>query len=230
MAKKVGSVVVDDSLLEEAMKQKAEGQTYTGAGDNLIDFGSARSFMNEDDSAKRVNIVLKNDGNTDVDIQFNDILEAVEDAEMLKEGTIVENVTAKGTPRSCDVLAKYIHVCPTRIRSIKLSAKETSQLDKPLRYIQENPFTKHAIEVERIPSNYLSSDTNNPNMVEVRDISDWQLSDLSTIVYTVGAKQEVTVTILFGASLDIAGALSKKAKDAAMTVAAAYLQAQGQGA
>lgn len=230
MAKKVGSVVVDDSLLEEAMKQKAEGQTYTGAGDNLIDFGSARSFMNEDDSAKRVNIVLKNDGNTDVDIQFNDILEAVEDAKMLKEGTIVENVTAKGTPRSCDVLAKYIHVCPTRIRSIKLSAKETSQLDKPLRYIQENPFTKHAIEVERIPSNYLSSDTNNPNMVEVRDISDWQLSDLSTIVYTVGAKQEVTVTILFGASLDIAGALSKKAKDAAMTVAAAYLQAQGQGA
>ena len=230
MAKKVGSVVVDDSLLEEAMKQKAEGQTYTGAGDNLIDFGSARSFMNEDDSATRVNIVLKNDGNTDVDIQFNDILEAVEDAEMLKEGTIVENVTAKGTPRSCDVLAKYIHVCPTRIRSIKLSAKETSQLDKPLRYIQENPFTKHAIEVERIPSNYLSSDTNNPNMVEVRDISDWQLSDLSTIVYTVGAKQEVTVTILFGASLDIAGALSKKAKDAAMTVAAAYLQAQGQGA
>jgi len=230
MAKKVGSVVVDDSLLEEAMKQKAEGQTYTGAGDNLIDFGSARSFMNEDDSAKRVNIVLKNDGNADVDVQFNDILAAVADAVMLKEGTVVENVTAKGTPRSCDVLKKYIHVCPTRIRSIKLSAKETSQLDKPLRYIQENPFTKHATEVERIPSNYLSSDTNNPNMVEVRDISDWQLSDLSTIVYTVGAKQEVTVTILFGASLDIAGALGKKAKDAAMTVAAAYLQAQGQGA
>lgn len=230
MAKKVGSVVVDDSLLEEAMKQKAEGQTYTGAGDNLIDFGSARSFMNEDDSAKRVNIVLKNDSNADVDIQFNDILDAVEDAVKLKEGTVSENVTAKGTPRSCDVLAKYIHVCPTRIRSIKLSAKETSQLDKPLRYIQENPFTKHATEVERIPSNYLSSDTNNPNMVEVRDISDWQLSDLSTIVYTVGAKQEVTVTILFGASLDIAGALGKKAKDAAMTVAAAYLQAQGQGA
>ena len=230
MAKKVGSVVVDDSLLEEAMKQKAEGQTYTGAGDNMIDFGSARSFMNEDDSAKRVNIVLKNDSNADVDVQFNDILDAVEDAVKLKEGTVVENVTAKGTPRSCDVLAKYIHVCPTRIRSIKLSAKETSQLDKPLRYIQENPFTKHATEVERIPSNYLSSDTNNPNMVEVRDISDWQLSDLSTIVYTVGAKQEVTVTILFGASLDIAGALGKKAKDAAMTVAAAYLQAQGQGA
>lgn len=230
MAKKVGSVVVDDSLLEKAMQLKAEGQTYTGAGDNLIDFGSARSFMNEDDSAKRVNIVLKNDSNADVDVQFNDILAAVEDAVMLKEGTVIENVTAKGTPRGCDVLAKYIHVCPTRIRSIKLSAKETSQLDKPLRYIQENPFTKHATEVERIPSNYLSSDTNNPNMVEVRDISDWQLSDLSTIVYTVGAKQEVTVTILFGASLDIAGALGKKAEDAAMTVAAAYLQAQGQGA
>ena len=230
MAKKVGSVVVNDSLLEEAMKQKAEGQTYTGAGDNLIDFGSARSFMNEDDSAKRVNIVLKNNSNADVDVQFNDILEAVEDAVKLKEGTIIQDVTAKGTPRSCDVLAKYIHVCPTRIRSIKLSAKETSQLEKPLRYIQENPFTKHATEVERIPSNYLSSDTNNPNMVEVRDISDWQLSDLSTIVYTVGAKQEVTVTILFGASLDIAGALGKKAKDAAITVAAAYLQAQGQGA
>lgn len=225
---KVGSVVLNDALLERAMNGKAEGQTYTGAGDNMIDFGKARSFMNEDESAKRVNIVLKNNGETDVDVQFNEILDAVEDAQMLKEGTIVANVTAKGSPRSCDVLKKYLHVCPTRIRSIKLSsAKDASQLDQPLRYIVENPFTKHATEYERIPSNYLSQDTNNPNMVEIKDLADWQLSDLSTIVYRVGAKQEVTVTILFGASLDIAGALGKKADDAALTVATAYLDAQG---
>lgn len=228
---KVGSVVLDDALLERAMEGKAEGQSYTGAGDNLIDFGKARSFMNEDDSAKRVNIVLKNDSNADVDVQFNAILDAVEDALMLAEGTIASDVTAKGSPRSCEVLKKYVHVCPTRIRSIKLSAKNAGQLDQPLRYIVENPFTKHAVEVERIPSNYLSQDTNNPNMVEIKDLADWQLSDLSTIVYRVGAKQEVTVTILFGASLDIAGALGKKADDAALTVATAYLQAQGkQGA
>ena len=225
--KQVDSVKIDDALLEKAMGAKAEGQTYTGAGDNMVDFGSARSFMNEDDSAKRVNIVLKNASQADVDIQFNDILENVASANILREGTIITDVTAKGSPRSCDVLAKYIHVCPIRIRAIKLNAKYATQLDYPLRYRTENPFTKNAVEVERIPSNYQSQDTNNPNMVEVKDITGWQLSDLSTILYTVGAGQEVTVTILFGAALDIAGALGKKAEDAALTVAQAYLHAQG---
>lgn len=225
--KQVGSVKIDDALLEKAMGAKAEGQTYTGAGDNMVDFGAARSFMNEDDSAKRVNIVLKNASQADADIQFNDIIENVASANILKEGTIITDVTAKGSPRSCDVLAKYLHVCPIRIRAIKLNAKYTTQLDYPLRYRTESPFTKNAVEVERIPSNYQSQDTNNPNMVEVKDITGWQLSDLSTILYTVGAGQEVTVTILFGAALDTAGALGKKAEDAALTVAQAYLHAQG---
>lgn len=225
--KQVGSVKIDDALLEKAMGAKAEGQTYTGAGDNMVDFGAARSFMNEDASAKRVNIVLKNAGQTDVDIQFNDIIENVASAHLLSEGTIVTDVTAKGSPRSCDVLTKYVKYNPIRIRAIKLNAKQTSQLDYPLRYRTENPFTKNAVEVERIPSNYQSQDTNNPNMVEVKDIEGWQLSELSTILYTVGAGEEVTVTILFGAALDIAGALGKKAEDAALTVASAYLHAQG---
>lgn len=225
--KQVGSVKIDDALLEKAMGAKAEGQTYTGAGDNMVDFGAARSFMNEDDSAKRVNIVLKNASQADVDIQFNDIIENVASANILREGTIITDVTAKGSPRSCNVLAKYVHVCPIRIRAIKLNAKYATQLDYPLRYRTENPFTKNAVEVERIPSNYQSQDTNNPNMVEVKDITGWQLSDLSTILYTVGAGQEVTVTILFGAALDTAGALGKKAEDAALTVAQAYLHAQG---
>lgn len=224
--KKVGSVQLDDALLEKAMGAKAEGQTYTGAGDNMVSFGAAKSFMNEDDSARRVNIVLKNNSQADVDIQFNDILENVSGAHVLQEGTIITDVTAKGSPRSCDVLGKYIHVCPIRIRGIKLNAKNAAQLDYALRYRTEDPFTKNAVEVERIPSNYQSQDTNNPNMVEVKDITDWQLSDLSTLLYTVGAQQEVTMTILFGASLDIAGALGKKANDAALTVASAYLRAQ----
>lgn len=229
--KKVGSVVLDDALIEEAMGAKAEGQTYTGAGDNLVDFGSATSFMNEDMSAKRVNIVIDNQSQNDVDVQFNDILENVTgtNVHMLAEGTIATGVTAKGSPRSCDVLKKYVHINPTRIRSIKLNASDQAQLDYPLRYRTENPFTKNATEIERIPSNYQSQDTNNPKMVEVKDIADWQLSDLSTILYTVGAGKKVTITILFGASMDIAGALGKKAKDAAVTVAAAYLHAQ-QGA
>lgn len=220
--KKVGSVVINDQLLEEAMQAKAEGSPYTGAGDNLVNFGAANSFINEDESAKRVNIVLHNTGDQPKDVQFNEILEAVSGAALLKEGDVDTKLTAKGSPRTCDVLSKYVHICPTRIRSIKLNAVEASQLDYPIRYRQENPWTKNAVEVERIPSNYQSQDTNNPNMVEVKDIADWMLSDLSTIIYTVGAGQKVTVSILFGASIDLAAGLTKKAKDAALTVAAAY--------
>ena len=63
-------------------------------------------------------------------------------------------------------------------------------------------------------------------MVDVDDLSGFQTSELQTITYKVQAGKKVTLSLLFGATLDIAGALSKKAEDAAMTVATLYVQNQ----
>lgn len=218
---KVGSIDINDKMLQQALNAKAEGATYTGLGDNMLDFGSGSSFLDEDSTGKRFSIKISNAGAKEILLQLNDIIAAVEGATIIKEGTPVENVTVKGSPRTVDILVAYLKKYPTRLRSIKLNVDNSEQLDEPIRFRQETPW-KTYMEEERIPSDYQSQDTNNPNMSEVDDIKDWVLSDQATILYNVRAGRSVTLSFLFGATLDSAKALDKKANDAAQTVAAAY--------
>lgn len=222
--KKVGAVVVTDEMLQKAMSANAEGANYTGAGDNFVDFGTAKTFLYEDQSGKRVTITLDNTkGTEDRNIQFNKIVADIDGAVLLKDGAAAENLTISCTPCKSEVLAEFLRLNPTRIQSIKFAASTAAQLDEPFRSYKVGPFTKNPVEEEHIPSNYQSQNTNNPLMVDVNDFQGYQLSSLQTATYKVQAGVKVSLTILFGATLDIAGALAKKADDAAMTVASAYV-------
>lgn len=222
--KKVGSVVINDDMLQKAMSANAEGANYTGAGDNMLDFGSAKTFLYEEQSGKRVTITLDNSkGTEDRNVQFNQIISEITDTIVLKDGAAADNFQISCTPCKSEVLAKYLQIVPTRLRSVKFAASVASQLDEPLRSFKINPFTKNPVEEERIPSNYQSQNTNNPLMVDVDDFNGYQTSELQTLTYKVQAGAKVSLTLLFGAGLDIAGALVKKAEDAAMTVATAYV-------
>lgn len=222
---KIGSVEISEKMVQDALNARAEGNGYTGAGDNMIDFGSASSFVDEDSSAKRFSLKITNKSAKDVLLQLNEIIAGIEGSEVVKEGTVVENVTAKGSPRSIEILKNYIASNPIRLRSIKLNVDNVEQLDQPLRYIVETPF-KTGIEEERIPSNYQNQDTNNPLMTEVTDIKEWVLSKFSTVAFKVGAGRTVNLSILFGASIDLKKALDKKAVEAAQTVANAYVRSK----
>lgn len=222
---KIGSVEISEKMVQDALAARAEGTGYTGAGDNLIDFGSASSFVDEDSSAKRFSLKITNKSAEDVLLQLNEIIAGIEGSKVVKEGTVVENVTAKGSPRSIEILKNYIASNPIRLRSIKLNVDNVEQLDQPLRYIVETPF-KTGVEEERIPSNYQNQDTNNPLMTEVTDIKEWVLSKFSTVAFKVGAGRTVNLSILFGASIDLKKALDKKAVEAAQTVATAYVRSK----
>ena len=226
-AKKVGSVMITDEMMQRAMAANAEGANYTGAGDNFVDFGSAKTFLYENQTSKRVTITLDNSkGTEDRMVQFNKIVEEIEDAIVLNDGTDAKSLSVSCTPCKAAVLAEYMHLFPTRIQSIQFKASAAAQLDEPFRSYKVNPFTKNPIEEERIPSNYQSQNTNNPLMVEVEDFNGYQLSALQTATYKVQAGVKVSLTILFGGTLDIAGALAKKADDAALTVASAYVASE----
>ena len=222
---KIGSVEISEKMVQDALNARAEGNGYTGAGDNMIDFGSASSFVDEDSSAKRFSLKITNKSAVDVLLQLNEIIAGIEGSKVVKEGTVVENVTAKGSPRSIEILKNYIASNPIRLRSIKLNVDNVEQLDQPLRYIVETPF-KTGVEEERIPSNYQNQDTNNPLMTEVTDIKEWVLSKFSTVAFKVGAGRTVNLSILFGASIDLKKALDKKAVEAAQTVATAYVRSK----
>ena len=222
---KIGSVEVTEKMVQDALLARAEGNGYTGAGDNLIDFGSASSFVDEDSSAKRFSLKISNKSDADELVQLNDIIATIDEASLIKEGEIKSNLIAKGSPRSIELLKNFIAENPIRLRSIKLNVDNVEQLDQPLRYITETPF-KTGVEEERIPSNYQSQDTNNPLMTEVTDVKDWVLSRFSTVVFKIGAGRTVNLSILFGANIDLKKALDKKADEAAQTVAVAYVRSK----
>jgi hypothetical protein len=222
---KVGSIEVTDKLLQTAMSGKAEGSAYTGAADPTINFGNASSFIDEDQSGKRFNFNITNTTDTDQVININDIIGAIAGSLELKEGVITGSaqtgLSCVGSPRKTDLLVNYVKQYPSRIRSIKFKVDNAEQLDEPIYFITETPF-KSQVEEQRVPSDYQSQDTNNPNMVEVSDVKDWLLSNKSTIKYCVHAGRQVSISILFGASFDEVQALEEKAQTAAENVAVAY--------
>lgn len=222
---KVGSIQISDKIMHKALAGKAEGTAYTGAGDEFIDFGNASSFLDEDQTGKRFNINLVNSGSSDLTININDIIGAISGSNEIKEGTITTGLSCTGSPRSADVLVAYVKQYASRIRSIKFKVDDAEQLDQPIYYIHETPF-KSAVEEQRVPSDYQSQNTNNPNMVEVADIQDWQLSSISTLKYTVKAGRTVSMSILFGGSFDASQALAVKADEAAENVALAYARSR----
>lgn len=224
---KVGDIKLTEAQIQSALKARAEGNPlYYGKGDTLLDFGAASSFLDENETGKRFSMRIVNAGDTDQKVQFNEIIADLENAEIIAEGALGDtDVTVTGTPRSVDILRNYVKQNPLRLRSIKLNVSDVAQLDEPIVFHTESPFGTMA-EVQRIPSEYQDQNTNNPKMSEVSDIKDWCLSDKSTILYNIQAGKSVTLTFVFGASFDAAGALAKKAESAANTAALTYVAAK----
>lgn len=221
---KYGSIVLDDATLQKALQANAEGATYTGSGDNMLDFRAASSFIDEAKGNKRFTIKVKNSGSADKIFRLNDVLSNPEGSILLSDGT-AEGITVTASPRKVSVLQHYLALAATRVCSIKLNVDDPVQLDQPINYVECTPWATDTVKTF-IPSNYQSSNTNNPKMSEIDDCAGMVLSDAGTIYFAVQAGREVTLIITFGASLDMASAVNKKAEDAALTVAAAYLRNQ----
>lgn len=218
--KKLGSIPVDDRAMQRALDGKAEGGAYVGAGDNMLDFQQASSFINEDNSGKRFQIRISNKTADDQKINLNPTLE-VEGYENLKEGTIKADLTAVGAPRSIDVLLAYLKANPTRVQNMSFLVDSIEQLDEPIMQRTETPW-KSFSEEQRIPSDFQDGSTQNLNKVTVDDISGWRMSPMHTMLYKLKAGKTVTISFIFGASLDCAEALNKKAIEAAENVTVAY--------
>lgn len=222
--KKIGSIVVDDAALQKAMEGRAEGNSYVGAGDNMVDFGAATSFITEEDGGKNFQVKLANTTDADVKININPNLE-VEGYNALKDGEVVTGLTAKGSPRAVKTLLDYIKHNPTRLRKIAIKVDDADQLDEPIVYRKDTPWKSYS-EEQRVPSSYQDGSTNNINNVHVDDVNGWKLSGMETLLYTVRAKRTVTLSFSFGASLDTSVALDRKAQEAAENVTIAYARKQ----
>ena len=227
---KVGDIVFTSKEMKEALMANADGsqENYVGLGDDMVNFGSADSFIDESDAAREFTMRITNNTSTTQKIQLNEILENVAGHTLLKEGNVVTegegnsavHMVAAGDPRSIDVLLEYIKKNPIRVRAIKFNVSSEQQLDEPLKYQTQTPFMTDST-IQKVPSTFQDQNTNNTKTVEV-ELKDWILGHRSTILYSIRSGVSVNLTFFFGASLDASKALEKKYNRAKATAAKFY--------
>lgn len=204
--------------VQRIVKTKAEGSNYIGVGDNLLDFGSEKSFLKEDGAGKIFSINIKNASATNSIAlaifpgDFTTGSSYLDGANVIAEGTVATDVTCNGTPEKIDSLLSYCKANPSRLRAIKVKADDESQLDFPIIYRNVNPFRGYKDE-KRIPAQYQRSGDNNTKVIELTDI-DWLLGANNILMTTIGKGRSVVVSLVFGASLDTEMGLQKKAGEA----------------
>lgn len=225
-AKKVGSMIIDDKTINRALAAKAEGSTYIGLGDPMVDFGEATHFVDEKDSGKDFDIKFVNNSTTKtIKVQFNKLLSGIlEGCQALKEGAIDTDLKVSGTPNSVDMLVAYVDKNPIRLLSAKFKVDDEDQLDEPMKYIVENVFGSRD-EKQYVPSKAQSANTNNPKVVDL-ELNKCVLSDKSTIVLGIRPGRSLNLSLVFGAALDTANALNKKFDEAKDTMAVAYVRSK----
>lgn len=233
--KKVGSIPVSDAQMQEALAGKAEGGNYFGAGDNMLDFGKGKSFIDEEDSAKTFQLIITNTGTETASISLcpgsENVPENIKDSSgvavdcIMKEGVMLDGDTkklsAKGTPRSIDEFVKYIRNHPVRLLSFRIKVDKLDQLDEALILRSETPWGT-AVEERRLPVDYQTEKDNYPNIVKITDVRGWILSCDTTLLYKVQRNSSVTLTFYCGASLDTTQALVNKASEAETNAAVLY--------
>ena len=209
--------------VQSIVKRRAEGGNYIGVGDNLLDFGSANSFLKEDNTGKIFSFNVTNSS------ESNDIKLALfaggfpagstylDSSNIIAEGTVATNLTCNGTPESIDALLTYVKANPSRLRAIKIKADNESQLDFPIIYRNVNPFTGY-VDQKRIPAQYQRAMDQNTKVIELTDI-DWILGADNILMTTIGKGRSVVISLVFGASLDTEKGLMNKAKEASANIA-----------
>ena len=208
--------------VQQVVRRKAEGSNYIGVGDNLLDFGSAKSFLQEDNAGKIFSINISNTGASELAValfagNFAEGSSYLGSAKVVKDGEIVADLNAKGTPEKIEALSAYMKANPSRLRAIKVKADDEAQLDYAITYKSVSPF-KSPITEERIPSQYASSKDQNSKVIELTDI-DWILGADNILLTTIGAGRSVVISLVFGASLDTEKGLQNKAKEAMQNAA-----------
>mgnify|MGYP003407491127 FL=1 len=223
----MGQNILDGKInrnnVQRIAKLKAEGSNYIGVGDNLLDFGSANSFLKEDNCGKIFSFNITNGGQSAIKVAlsaggFAAGSSYLDSSNIIAEGTVATDLTCSGTPEKIDALLAYVKANPSRLRAIKIKADNESQLDYPIVYRQINPFTGY-IDQKRIPAQYQRSGDNNTKVIELTDIN-WILGADNILLTTIGAGRTVVISLVFGASLDTEKGLQKKADEAMANAAA----------
>lgn len=138
-----------------------------------------------------------------------------------REGTFVsiegENITGKGAQDTIDNFQRFVYSNPSRITGFRLSATGPNnigpqQLEDMRINIEEQSIFRPLGSREIIPAMYLNENTFRNNLVTVPE--EMQLDNQTGVLVTLEPGASLTITFLFGATVNTAVALNRKAKRA----------------
>ncbi|HMV91791.1 MAG TPA: hypothetical protein PJ995_21585 [Cyclobacteriaceae bacterium] len=202
---------------------------YDGGGDDLLSFtGDIRSFAQELDKNLdkqfTVSITNVNAANRTARLYAGYFIgNSTLAPGQLVQGAFNDVNAAAGLSgnteeaKSIAELMLFLNTCPTRLLAMKIDSNVQAQLNQNLVYQRNNPFFDEPSKIIR-PKNFINQDTVTPTQVTYP--VDIQLDQLATFKMTFVGTSASYVTFFFGASLNIAYALEKKAARARVNVEA----------
>lgn len=236
MSKVISGVAFTDDRIKQGVKANASGTGYGyGNDDEMLDFGSASGFNSEESTGRTFKFEIQNKGTEDINIALNPgrynnaaDIEANVDA-ILTDGTIGSGdrtAVVVGSPRKVKSFLDYLRYNPTRIRKIHIRVDDPAQLDNPLVFRNDDPF-KTPVDSQVVPSGHQKSSDPTQTVItlDTQILGDKQILSVNDLLlYKVSAGRKVTLTMTFGASLDLAKGLNNKFEKAATNMVASVFK------
>lgn len=218
-------------LSAEEMEEQANGLSnyggrgYDGRGDDFLQFSGpsgAGSFADPVHQNKIFNLTITN---TSSSVALTALLcpGLISTATgLIKDGTFTDvsataGLTASGSPGTIAFLNAFVQKFPSQIVGFKISSTNPSQFEQNIVLQKESPFKTHTSKPINVAI-YASEANPNTQLITVKET--FFMDAQSKISYQILPSTTVTLGLVFGVSLNTAGALRKKTQKA---VASRYI-------
>ncbi len=224
-----GEIEAEAAKLSHFNGKKTGMSFYDGGADDLLSFtGDIRSFAQELDKnlEKQFTVSLVNaNASTRIPVLFAGYYlgNATLAPGQMVEGAFNDINAAAGLTgatqeaKSIQELNLYLNASPTRLLAMKIQTTVANQLNQNLTYQRLNPFMVEPTTTIR-PKNWVNQDTFQNDQVTFP--VDVQLDQLAKLQLPIVGSSTVYITFYYGASLNIAYALEKKAARARVNIQA----------
>lgn len=201
---------------------------YTGADDDMLDFGGkGRSFASEADAQRIFVVNITSTLNHTQKVRIfpgytwkpGDV-GVIDDAAILNDGTFFTdasgNLSASGSPKTIKEFLAFIMKNPTNLAGMRIGSTNTAQIQQQLTYRELSPFKDLQSRIIDLGA-YTDENTYRDNMVTV-PTPDLILSSDMNLDIPILANSTTTITFFCGGVLSQSVALKNKRERAASTI------------
>lgn len=203
---------INDQMDDLSNYDGDDANTYTGFGDDLVDFGgNGVDFANEIGTDRVYSMTITNTTGATQTVILCPSYVPSNAAAVIRDGVIIANLSAVGAPKTIANFLGFIAQNPTSVVAFRVSTDNTQMLYQTITLTRKSPFRD--LESEYIPlGSFTTEFATNDKMVTVR--RPFQMDNQTELSVTIPTATNVTFTFYCGAVLNTSKALNNKSKRA----------------